>query len=86
MRKYDFIFGIGRACACSQSLRRAGLQLLSLPWDWLAINPKPEGSDLHIRLHIMENGFSDWLNKEDLVFAGHMRNTARTSTAMCATT
>lgn len=71
MRKYDFIFGIGRACACSQSLRRAGLQLLSLPWDWLAINPKPEGSDLHIRLHIMENGFSDWLNKEDLVFAGH---------------
>ncbi len=72
MKKYDLIFGIGRACACSQALRHAGLQFLSLPWDWLAINPKPEGPDLHIRLHIMETGFSDWLQKEDLVFASHL--------------
>ena len=71
MKKYDFIFSVGRACACSQSLRRAGLQLLSLPWDWLTINPKPEGPDLPIRLHIMETGFSDWLQKDDLVFVSH---------------
>lgn len=70
MKKYDFTFSIGRACACSQSLRRAGLQLLSLPWDWVALNPKPEGPDLHIRLHIMESGFSDWLQEDDLRFAG----------------
>lgn len=75
MKKYDFIFSIGRACACSQALRKAGLQLLSLPWDWLALRPDPDGPDLHIRLQIMENGFSDWLQQEDLVFvSNHAEN------------
>lgn len=75
MKKYDFIFSIGRACACSQSLRLAGLQLLSLPWDWLAINPKPDGPDLGIRLGIMESGFADWLREEDLEFvSSHAAN------------
>ena len=70
VKKYDFIFGIGRACACSQSLRRAGLQLLSLPWDWLSTDPKPDDADLPMRLGIMESGFSDWLREEDLKFCG----------------
>ena len=68
MKKYDFIFGIGRACACSQSLRLAGLQLLSLPWDWLATTTKPDCPDLRMRLGIIESGFSDWLREEDLEF------------------
>lgn len=34
-RNYDLIFGLGQACGCSQTLRRAGLQLLSFPGDWL---------------------------------------------------
>ena len=68
MKKYDFIFSIGRACACSQSLRLAGLQLLSLPWDWLATTSQPDCPDLRMRLDIMESGFSDWLREEDLVF------------------
>ena len=68
MKNYDFIFSIGRACACSQSLRKAGLQLLSLPWDWLALNPESDGPDLPIRLGIMETGFADWLREEDLEF------------------
>ena len=67
MKKYDFIFGIGRACACSQSLRKAGLQLLSLPWDWLATTPTPDGPDLDMRLKIMESGFADWLREEDRI-------------------
>ena len=71
MKNYDFIFGIGRACACSQSLRLAGLQLLSLPWDWLALNPKTGGSDLPTRLAIMESGFADWMREEDLEFVSH---------------
>lgn len=33
---YDLVFGIGQACGCSQSLRRAGLQHLSFPGDWTA--------------------------------------------------
>lgn len=71
MKQYDLIFSIGRACACSQSLRRAGLQLLSLPWDWISINPNPDGPDLLNRVEIMEAGFSDMMNKEDLVFVSH---------------
>lgn len=31
---YDLIFGMGQACGCSLSLRRAGLQHLSFPGDW----------------------------------------------------
>lgn len=71
MKTYDFIFGIGRACACSQALRLAGLQLLSLPWDWIAMVPKPDGPDLHVRLDIMESGFADWFREEDLEFVSH---------------
>lgn len=33
-KKYDLAFGIGMACSCSESLRRAGLQYLSFPGDW----------------------------------------------------
>jgi len=75
MKKYDFIFGIGRACACSQALRRAGLQLLSLPWDWLATTS--DGPDLDFRLHIMENGFADWLQEEDLKFVNHLADNGK---------
>jgi len=75
MKTYDFIFGIGRACACSQALRRAGLQLLSLPWDWLATTS--DGPDLDFRLHIMESGFDDWLQEEDLRFVSHLADNGK---------
>lgn len=77
MKKYDFIFSIGRACACSQSLRLAGLQLLSLPWDWLALNPVSDGPDLPIRLGIMESGFADWLREEDLEFVSDLADNGK---------
>lgn len=31
---YDLIFGMGQACGCSQTIRRAQLQFLSFPGDW----------------------------------------------------
>jgi hypothetical protein len=34
-RHYDFIFCVGRACIATQSLRRAGLQHATFPWDWV---------------------------------------------------
>lgn len=77
VKKYDFIFGIGRACACSQSLRLAGLQLLSLPWDWITMNSKEESSSLPARLDIMESGFSDWLEEKDLEFVSHLADNGK---------
>ncbi len=59
-RHYGFIFGIGRACSCSQCLRAAGLQLASFPWDWLG-DPGAKG-----RVEIICNDFKDWFNLEDL--------------------
>ena len=77
MKKYDFIFGIGRACACSQALRRAGLQLLSLPWDWITINTPTNSPDLPTRMDIMEAGFVDWLREEDLEFVSLIATTGK---------
>ena len=34
-KRYDICFGIGEACVCSQVLRKAGLQKLSYPFDWV---------------------------------------------------
>ena len=70
--EYDFIFGLGRACACSQSLRLANLQLLSMPWDWIGIFPKPNGPDILHRIAIIESGFKGWLQEEDLEFVSHV--------------
>ena len=33
---YDLAFSFGPACSCSQTLRCAGLQLLSFPFDWVS--------------------------------------------------
>ena len=59
-RHYGFIFGIGRACSCSQCLRAAGLQLASFPWDWIG-DPGAKG-----RVEVICNDFKDWFNLEDL--------------------
>lgn len=37
-KKYDLAFGIGMACSCSESLRRAEMQYLSFPGDWTIPN------------------------------------------------
>ena len=42
--KYDLAIPLGEACSSTESLREAGLQLLSFPHDWIA--PDNSGSDL----------------------------------------
>lgn len=65
---YDLIFGLGPACSCTMSLRKARLQHLSFPFDW--IGPKP-GTDefLHDVLirarHIADEFSGRWLCTED---------------------
>lgn len=61
---YDLIVPLGFACSCSQALRRAGLQLASFPWDWVGTPPPSE------RCRLICNGFKDWMNLEDLQWAG----------------
>jgi len=62
-KRYDLIFGLGTACSCSQSLRAAGLQLLTFPYDWTApILP----NDLRVRADFIADGFTAWFEKEDL--------------------
>ena len=68
MKNYDFVFGLGRACACTQSLRSAGLQLLSLPWDWITYQLTPQGPDLLLRVDVIASGFAGWFEEEDLKF------------------
>ena len=64
MHKYDLIVPLGYACSCSQTLRRAGLQLASFPWDWVGVPPPSE------RCRLICDGFKDWMNLEDLKWAG----------------
>ena len=59
-KKYDFIFSIGEACACTQVLRKCRLQFASFPFDWLF------GSSLTKRAEFLSNDMKDWLNIEDL--------------------
>ena len=63
--QYDFILGLGRACSCSQTLRAAGLQLLSLPFDWIGWAYE---RDLPYRAELLCDDFTDWIRKEDLAF------------------
>ena len=65
MKRYDLAFSLGRACSCTETLRKAGLQYLSFPWDWIAGNGSD--SDILCRTEIVRNGFKDWLRLEDLV-------------------
>ena len=61
-KRYDICFGIGEACVCSQVLRKAGLQKLSYPFDWV----RSQNPLLCARL--IASGFEGFLNKEDLVY------------------
>ena len=62
--EYDFIFGIGAACSCSETLRKCGLQFQSYPLDWLY------GGKLKTRIDLIVNNFQDFINKEDLMKTG----------------
>lgn len=72
-RKYDLIFGLGPACSCSETLRHAGLQLLSFPFDWL--NPTNYDGDLLRRADFVCNKFNGWIRMEDFECLGEVSNT-----------
>ena len=74
--KYDLVFGFGPACSCSQTLRRAGLQLLSFPFDWIGpgVNNPEWDNDLHRRADLLASGLTNQLRKEDFVYNGDHTN------------
>lgn len=60
MRTYDLAFSLGFSCACTQSLREAGLQFASYPFDWVGT------PCLQASVHMLETDFSGWMDKDDL--------------------
>ena len=63
--EYDLVFGIGQACTCSQTLRKAGLQLSSFPMDWAN-----DADPVH-NCEIVASHFDHWLDKDDFVYVKH---------------
>ena len=63
-KTYDLVVPLGFACSCSQTLRQAGLQLASFPWDWVGTPPPI------FRCRTICSDFKDWMNLEDLKWAG----------------
>lgn len=70
-KRYDLVIGMGMACSCSQALRRANLQLLAFPFDWVAPDTRNRRHlvrDMPTRAHAIVGAFADWLRIEDLRF------------------
>ena len=66
--KFDLIIGLGPACSCTMSLRRAGLQHLSFPYDW--IGPKENTDEYNVDVRHRAENIADefrgrWLRAED---------------------
>lgn len=59
---YDLAFSIGGGCACSQALRRAGMQFASFPFDWAGVKKIP------VKLQILADDFKTLLSREKMVF------------------
>lgn len=74
--KYDLVVGFGPACSCSQTLRRAGLQLLSFPFDWIGpVFGNPEwNNDLRRRADLLVSGLTNKLRQEDFIYNGDHTN------------
>lgn len=79
---YDLIFGMGQACGCSQTLRRANLQFLSFPGDWTAPlysdaeHPAFE-HDLQNRCETLISPPADFFAAEDFVKQIAVSNTGK---------
>ena len=70
-KSYDLAFGIGMSCNSSISLRKAGLQFLSFPGDWVAPLWKREElaePNLVYRTGWLCRGFDGFFNSNDFVF------------------
>ena len=65
---YDFIFSIGSACSCTETLRAAGLQYASFPFDWITIRDRP--GDVRHKADAICTDFCGWFDREDFEYAG----------------
>lgn len=64
MKRYDIAVGLGVGCGVSKSMRDAGAQYLSLPFDWIGCNDP-------VRLAAIAAGhFKDWMRFDDLEITG----------------
>lgn len=71
MKRYDLIFGLGPACSCSQTLRKAKLQLLSFPFDWIIYlrNMVLHPMDVSDKVGHLCARMEYWFEREDFVRA-----------------
>lgn len=60
VRNYDLAFSLGFSCGCTQSLREAGLQFASYPFDWVG------SPGLVASVRMLVGRFRNWLEKADL--------------------
>jgi len=71
-KTYDLVFGLGPACSCSQTLRRAGLELLSLPFDWVGYTTDAMilyPGDMPRKVNDICARFDRWFEREDFEYA-----------------
>ena len=57
--RYDFVFSLGAACLCTETLRAAGLQYASYPLDWT------RGGGIRERADLVADGFPGWFEEKD---------------------
>ena len=67
-KTYDLVLPLGEACSCTETLRAAGLQYLSFPFDWISY-ANPDGDrakhDILYRARDIANRFCGWFRPED---------------------
>jgi hypothetical protein len=61
-KKYDLIFGIGRACSCSTFLRMCELQKYSYPFDWIS------GLYFNGAIKVLSSKFERFIELDDLYY------------------
>ena len=69
--KYDLVFGLGNACSCTETIRKAGLQLLSFPYDWITdacTQPADAMHEILPRVREVCAGFTGWFAKDEFQF------------------
>ena len=76
-KKYDLVFSLGQACACTQTLRKFKLQFYSYPLDWLY------GLNITERADILVNNYKDLLNYEDIEVTERNNNSNTNPCAVC---
>lgn len=69
-KRYDLVLGLGPACSCSQTLRKARLQLLSFPFDWTSYlrNLIQYPGDIPRKVDDICAGMAHWFEREDIAY------------------